>query len=293
MVSGIGSMASIQSDVTMTNGMSFGCFDHNHQNTEINISYDVANTSAGKAYHELEMFKRPIIPSRYKGSQAIPEFLRPKKGHVPIPLPRKDRPAKPSLGMADKVEDVTKSKHKGKPYAGQGGMSKLLARRKAEVEEDDSHEEDTMDDSLDADTSRITDLSEVDVEKSENSKQVTKTLAKLHEDNPFARSPNGPSRPFGRIGRVKEPKRPQSARIARPTRIAQSNKFSAAFDEDETDEALMDTNDGEAMESEPRPEPKFSAPAGFSFGNPVSLMLRIELLAPYHYLPSLVYDNRA
>ena len=49
------------------------------------------------------MYKTPIIPSRYKGAKAVPEFLKQqKKAHVPIPMTRKEREAKPSLGMAGK-----------------------------------------------------------------------------------------------------------------------------------------------------------------------------------------------
>ncbi len=65
------------------------------------------------------MYKTPIIPSRYKDIKVIPEFLRMKKVHVPIPMSKKGRKVKPSLGMADKEEEEAMAERgEGKPYAG-------------------------------------------------------------------------------------------------------------------------------------------------------------------------------
>ena len=57
------------------------------------------------------MYKTPILPARYKGAKVIPDFLKEKRSHVPIPMSRKDKRTLPSLGFAEKVK---KKKEKGK-----------------------------------------------------------------------------------------------------------------------------------------------------------------------------------
>lgn len=89
---------------------------------------------AEKTLQELDVYKTPIIPSRYRDSKTIPQFLKPKRAHVPIPMTRKGKPAKPSLGMAERMKSVEKGD--GKPYAGRGNLSKMLAKRRAEEEEE-------------------------------------------------------------------------------------------------------------------------------------------------------------
>ncbi|KAH7909137.1 hypothetical protein BJ138DRAFT_263226 [Hygrophoropsis aurantiaca] len=93
--------------------------------------------AAEKALHELEVYKTPLLPTRLKGSTAIPDIFMPKKGHQ-LTLMRDERDNKPRLGMKGKSKDKSKRKptvNGTKPYAGEGGMKKWLARRKKEEEE--------------------------------------------------------------------------------------------------------------------------------------------------------------
>ncbi|KAF9228763.1 hypothetical protein BS17DRAFT_812720 [Gyrodon lividus] len=91
------------------------------------------------ALQELEVYKTPLLPTRLKGSTTIPDMFVHKEKKL-ITLMTDDRPVKPRLGTKGKGKDKGKKKEKEatngtKPYAGEGGMKKWLARRKREEEE--------------------------------------------------------------------------------------------------------------------------------------------------------------
>ncbi|KAG6379232.1 hypothetical protein JVT61DRAFT_11680 [Boletus reticuloceps] len=98
------------------------------------------------ALHELEVYKTPLLPTRFKGATAVPDMFlhREKKA---ITLMTDDRPVKPRLGTKSKGKrkERERERERGtingtKPYAGEGGMKKWLARRKKEEEEETERE---------------------------------------------------------------------------------------------------------------------------------------------------------
>ena len=259
---------------------------------------EAAKDRSEKAFQELEMFKTPILPSRYKDVSAIPAFLRQKKAHVPIPMPRKGRISKPSLGMAAKTaQEAEASGHEGKPYARTGGVGKMLARRKAEQEEEQERisvkttltsvdEEDEMDTDLQADTHKDIGISTGSASGPEDEHSRARkgmeqiaavaSVVSTSRNDPFPRStasvPSGRHQPYGRYGRTRTREAGQrSVPLSRPT-----NRFSAV-DEDESftsvDQSSMDTGDSSdksGMPIQDRNVPAYEAPAGFSFAKDVS-----------------------
>lgn len=233
----------------------------------------VASNIATKIARELEMYKTPIIPSRYKDTKAIPEFLRQKKVHVPIPMSKKGRKVKPSLGMAEKEEEDETVVERGekKPYAGKGSLSKMLAKRRAEEEEEERLREVPEDDESSAMpkkkdvgvTARI-------VSESEDDRHRKRTSRSIAEDDPFSKPATSYDRnqPYGRIGRTRT-----TASHARSVPFGQrklGNKFSAAFDEEDS---LDDISMEDQTSVDKSKAPTFDAPAGFSFASSVSCVL--------------------
>ncbi|KIP10318.1 hypothetical protein PHLGIDRAFT_250471 [Phlebiopsis gigantea 11061_1 CR5-6] len=101
-------------------------------------------TQTEKMIRELEIYKTPLLPTRLRGSSVLPEMFQPKKSHAPVLM--HDRETRPRLGTADKHGSSDKAPDEGrsaKPYAGRGGMKKLLERRR--LEEDKEKEKEKFD----------------------------------------------------------------------------------------------------------------------------------------------------
>jgi len=196
-------------------------------------------------------------------------------------MKRDKRDDKPRLGHASKYISAPKEKEKetppksknNKPYAGEGGLKKLLARRKQEE--------------LDAEPTEETDA-QLMVDDSELEPVPPKRTSKIAEPvrapATFARKVSAPptSVPsFGMAGGRKPTSLRASRTQAKPRTVGPTrtrNRFSAAYEDDEPD----DVDDLVAVPEEPPKDkegisaglPKFEAPSGFSFA-PVRLSLHL------------------
>ena len=232
------------------------------------------------ALQQLEKYRTPLLPSRLGSANvdgALPElFQTRKKARALVLMKRDKRDDKPRLGHASKYisaprekEKETPSKSKNsKPYAGEGGLKRLLARRKQE--ELDAEPED-------ADTShQMVDDSEFEPVPP---KRTSKIAEPVRAPASFSRKVSAPPTSVPPVG-MAGGRKPTSLRASRthaksrtvgPTR--NRNRFSAAYEDDEPD----DVDDQGAVHEEPPKDkeglsglPKFEAPSGFSFA-PVRL----------------------
>ena len=198
------------------------------------------------ALSELAIYRTPLLPSRLRGSETIPEMFKPKKVHTVVPMKSGKRDL-PRLGTGRKKRKSKKEEDSRKPYSAHSSMKKLLQRRKMEEETDKDHTEHAMDTS-DANTvprpsstteSIPTPLPEPDVPHHRVYARETSSL---------------------RVGRsrMSRPDRPTSVRG--PSRT----KFSAAFEDDEP----VDQKDQDV----PRfgAKPMFEPPKDFTFARDVS-----------------------
>ena len=223
------------------------------------VAYTLPINAAQKALIGLYVYKTPLLPSRLHGSDSLPDMFKPKKAHAPVLMhPDNDRVRKPRLGTTEKkgkkkekVEEVAL-----KPYAGRGGMKKMLARRKREEQAELERERESA------------------IEEDQDEVAISEKAAfEAPKETPRLPSPplvaTSSSRPVGgreqsslRVGRT----RTSRNHIARPVSKAK-NRFSAAFDEDEGEEA-----NEESREEEPKKLPTlFESPKGFTFAQDVSV----------------------
>ena len=225
---------------------------------------------AEKTFHELEMYKTPIMPSRLRGMKTIPKFLKPKRAHVPIPMTGHNRDSKSSLGLISQHKE--KAKDEGKPYAGRSGLNKLLAKRKAEEEEERA--EQGLDESAEEHANKrdigvSTAFSLDPTYEQSKSMNVSNSLSSFSQD-PFKPLNRDRHQPYGRVGRTRKR---ESGFTSVPLRNGRNtaNKFSAAFDEDDSidDQAIVDDDVGKTAETQPK-KPTFEAPANFTFAKAVS-----------------------
>lgn len=208
---------------------------------------------------ELEVYKTPLLPTRLRGSTTIPDMFKPKKGHAPVLM--HDRESRPRLGTADKLgasEKVQEEGHGAKPYAGRGGMKKLLARRR--LEEDEENEK-----------AKAAAIETDEDEAAETTRQARALDEKLVKE--FATPVPSMSQPAGpfvggqeqsslRVGR----QRTSRNHIDRPKAKHRAGRFSAV--EEDEDEDAMDDGSREAKDGSPK-KPTFEPPHGFSFAKDV------------------------
>ena len=236
-----------------------------HGLTGTHVAFVMPMNAAEKALHDLDVYKTPLLPSRLRGAQTIPEMFKPKKVHAPVLMRSdRDRERKPRLGMSEKKsKKEEEAAVAAKPYAGRGGLKKMLARRKLEEEEEREKERANA---IETDQDEVADES---VELTEPSKEVPE-VSRIPSPPPVLAPP---ARPVGgreqsslRVGRT----RISRNHIARP--ISKSkNKFSAAFDDDEGEDAMLDEAHEKAAAEEPKKLPTlFEIPKGFSFAPDVS-----------------------
>src|SRR6267142_63435 len=231
--------------------------------------------AAELALQQLERYRTPLVPTRLglgNVDVALPElFQARKKARALVLMKRDQRDDKPRLGHASKYINSSKDKEKdkdtpsksknSKPYAGEGGLKKLLARRKQEAIEAEAVE--------DPDAHVMADDNEPEPEPTKRTSKITEPV---RSPATFARKVSAPppvsSVPsFGLTGRKPPHLRPNRARTVGPTRTR--NRFPAASGEDEPD----GVDDLVAMPEEPPKEkdgissnlPKFEPPNGFSF----------------------------
>ncbi|KAG5651525.1 hypothetical protein H0H81_008337 [Sphagnurus paluster] len=216
-----------------------------------------------KALHELDIYKTPLVPTRLRSSQnpstSSSDLFRSRRASQLVLMDDKDRNRLGRGGKKDKLNQT-------KPYAGEGGMKKLLARRKQEVEKDDDdevdvtqHDEDRMDDGVQK------------IEKAERCVEAPPEIPPplpptLKTDWMSSNASSAAATSSLRVGRAKA-----RNHIVRPVRPAKT-KFSAAYDEDEAmeddeleSEAILRKQEREALEEAAKRAPVFQIPEGFSF----------------------------
>ncbi|KAJ7702417.1 hypothetical protein B0H17DRAFT_145956 [Mycena rosella] len=227
---------------------------------------------AERALHELDIYKTPLLPTRSRLRSSASEISKvadpsdmfgPKRSSQLL-LMRDDRRSS-ALGRKssysfldveepkDKEAKTKKAKvNETKPYAGEGGMKKLLARRMKEVEEDEE------------DGSYSNELSEDPRPIGREPPQPLPPPPVPSDWQQTAASQPASSGSSLRVGRTKTSR----THIARPGRP--STKFSAAF-EDEIDEFMDDGEDLERQKERQELEeaakrlPVFEVAPGFSF----------------------------
>ncbi|KAJ7090205.1 hypothetical protein B0H15DRAFT_251991 [Mycena belliarum] len=270
------SQRSTRSPMRQHSSLLFGSGPGLHsQSSEANGTHQPA--PAERALHELDVYKTPLLPTRSRlrsnaSSPSHPSFpqnipdpsdmFRPRRSS--LLLMRDDRRAsasgrKSSYSFLDveevKDKDLGKLKkvNETKPYAGEGGMKKLLARRMKEVQEDDEDHNESH---------TRPPAEEPGANREELSRSVPPPVpADWGKETLPRQASTGSSL---RVGRTKTSR----THIARPGRP--SKKFSAAFEED-GDESMEDIENVERQKERQELEeaakrlPVFAVPSGFSF----------------------------
>lgn len=223
---------------------------------------------AEKALHELEVYKTPLLPSRLKGAP-IPDTFISKKSRPITLMHDRDRERKKGKGK-NKMKDRD-GVNGTKPYAGEGGMKKWLARRKREEEAVRAYEEADREKEKER-TMEEDESAEAEAERlNEQQKKVQEEEAQLKKQMEVAVVPKAPAfepklnatREMSslRVGRSR-----MRNHIERPT-AKRTNKFSAAFEDDED---VMD-DERAALEEAAKNVPMFEIPAGFTFAKETSI----------------------
>jgi nucleoporin NUP1 len=183
-------------------------------------------------------------------------MFKPKKVHQIVPM-RKDKDDMPRLGTTEKKKKRVQKDESSKPYTGQGGMKKLLARRKLEAEiEKEKEVSESMDDIVDT-TRKV-------AEKSEESLNFHVVAAPIQEPAVQQHRVNGRETSSLRVGRTRISR--QHIERPPPSR-SMNNKFSAVYDEDESIDVAGETEESQKV------VPIFEAPKGFSFAAEVRFNL--------------------
>ncbi|KAF9452818.1 hypothetical protein P691DRAFT_147756 [Macrolepiota fuliginosa MF-IS2] len=223
-------------------------------------------TRAQKALHELDIYKTPLLPTRLRGAQAsitgVPDLFKPRRNKLVL-IKDEKRKSDRKLGRKEEV-----SPDKSKPYAGEGGMKKMLAKRKLELEEEEEEEE------LGTPSGKAGRVEEkerdetMEEEKVEPQPSIPAEVIPPPPKDDWYSLASGPSAGTGgsslRVGRAKLSRN----HISRPTARTKA-KFSAAFDDE--DEAMQDNDkEREMLEEAAKKVPAFNIPAGFSFAQDVS-----------------------
>ncbi|KAF8078175.1 hypothetical protein FPV67DRAFT_1464451 [Lyophyllum atratum] len=228
-----------------------------------------------KALHELDIYKTPLVPTRLRSSN-IPAtsssadlFKSRRSSHLIL---MQDEKRINRLGRDVSGKKEVPVVNGTKPYAGEGGMKKLLARRKQEADEENDDGQpsiqDEGEDRMDEGVQKLGKRVATRVEISPPVLPPTKT-------DWFSANTISSSRPAAtsslRVGRTKA-----RNHIARPPRPAKT-KFSAAYDDDDAmddaeeldPEAIERKKEREALEEAAKRAPVFQIPAGFSFAKEI------------------------
>ena len=198
------------------------------------------------ALSELAIYRTPLLPTRLRGSETIPEMFKPKKVHAVVPM-KSGKPDLPRLGTGRKKKSK-KEEDARKPYSARGSVKKLLQRRKME-----EAEKERTDHNMDASKLNSGDGAPT---SSSTAESVAASLPEREVPQHRVHARETSSLRVGR-SRMNRPERPTAIRPSR-------TKFSAAFeDEDPVD---LKEQDVERFETKPMFEP----PKDFTFARDVS-----------------------
>jgi nucleoporin NUP1 len=231
---------------------------------------------AEKALHELDVYKTPLLPTRLRSnisrsfadsaSTDLFKFHRRKSNLVLMQDNERVSRFGPKLNVKRDVMLVNETK----PYAGEGGMKKLLARRRREVEKYEQKTDvceggDVEEREVQDTHSTPTPNNRLDVLcMSLDSTQPSHPSKGWHSTSSLSSASASPS--SLRVGRTKT-----RAHIARPMKT----KFSAAYEDDSLDdvEVLQGETEKQAerevLDEAAKPIPVFQIHEGFSFANEV------------------------
>lgn len=236
--------------------------------------------AAEKTLHELEVYKTPLLPSRLKGAP-IPEMFIPKKNRPIVLMHDRDRERKKGKGKS-KMKDRD-GVNGTKPYAGEGGMKKWLARRMREEDVVRVHEaadkEKEKEQAMDEDENAEAEAGRLREQQKKEREEEAKRKKEL-DVRPIPKAPAFEPQPTAtremslRVGRSRA-----RNHIERPI-SRRTNKFSAAFEDDE--DAMDD--DRAALEEAAKKATLFEIPVGFTFAKEVkSLRMALMDTSSHHY----------
>ncbi|KAG6879039.1 hypothetical protein C0992_005664 [Termitomyces sp. T32_za158] len=180
-----------------------------------------------KALHEMDIYKTPLVPTRLRSSNisataSSTNMFKSRRASNLVLMQEDGRSERLGRKVNGKKEALLPNK--SKPYAGEGGMKRLLARRKQEENEEKS--------SFPVDDQQMDDDTQASHENAVHSSDTTSEPVMPIPPPPKAvRVSLGAASSVQssslRVGRTKN-----RNHIVRPTGL----KFSAAFDEEATDE---------------------------------------------------------
>lgn len=256
-------------------------------------------TPAEKALHELDIYKTPLVPSRLRlsseasqsleqvASSSVPDLFKPRRTSKLVLMHDEKR----STRLGAKHVDSKKAPltNDTKPYAGEGGMKKLLARHQYEIGTDEEQDQ-RMQDTIESEDKAMDGSSQAESSLKSGisiSSSATKTdwfSAASNVDRPLNTSSSL------RVGREKK-----RNHIVRPKAKSVKPKFSAAFDEDGDDvmdEGIDDEKDmigkGEILSS----KFVFSPPPGFSFAQNVSDRTYLDDPIDRHSISHILFQTQ-
>ena len=227
---------------------------------------------AERALHQLDVYKTPLIPTRLR-NRADPDSITAK---VLPDMFRSRRSSKLVLMSDDRERSEKKSNKEAvvndtKPYAGEGGLKKLLSRAKRDAEKEKEKEKSEV---------AISDKDAM-TEGHPRSEQLLPSLVppapSVSPAIPSDWFTSGASTPSSggsslRVGRQKTSRN----HIQRPTARLSKSRFSAVYDEEGEGDDVMEGNDRvkerQMLEEAAKNVPIFKIPDGFSFAKDVSLL---------------------
>lgn len=194
-------------------------------------------------------------------------FLQKEKKH--ITLMTDDRPVNPRLGTKSKGKEKGKGKKRErgrvtvnmtKPYAGEGGVKKWLARRKKEEEEAKVRERaEAMEDERVEEEKKRSEAEEAEKKREEELKVPPPPPAfepRMSREGPLSSSL--------RVGRTRIGRN----HLERP--VSRRMTFSADFEDEDEDMEESRLAEQTVLEEAAKKVPVFEIPAGFTFGKEVS-----------------------
>lgn len=216
---------------------------------------------AERALHELDVYKTPLVPTRLRSSgktgsslPGVPDLFKSKRASKLVLM--QDFERKDVQGKKKKKRPA-----EAKPYSGEGGMRRLLAKRK--LEETDAHVDKSADRLSSGQTGgEKSSLREI-MPTTSSRQEVSDDLKNTELAFTFPEQPHVPPLPFSpggsslRVGRTKN-----RTSIPRPKTRASKSGFSAVFDEDETMEEDIQNEGSGGTQQE---NLAYKAPEGFTF----------------------------
>lgn len=189
------------------------------------------------------------LPTSITATTTPDMFKSRRKSHLILMQDDKDGSGKKRNGSSRTVNET-------KPYAGEGGMKKLLARRKQEAEEESNSQKEKRD----MDTSQESTPQLRQPSPTSTVRVIPEPKAPTDGEDWFSTAASRSSTgSFFRVGRSTN-----RTHLARPARA----RFTANYDEDadtEDVESQLTEKRGQMAEEAKKMVPLFAEPAGFSF----------------------------